>query len=303
MTQISRKFDIAQADPPAESHPHPPRSYVLPAGSVDTHAHVIGTKWIADRSYTPHPASAQDYLSMLDATGMTYGVLVQVSVHGTDNTLMCDTIRDHQQRLRGVAVIPHDLDQDRLRQLNEAGVVGLRLNTTTGGGVGIHALANYEALCREMGWHLQFLVHASQLVELASPIARLQVPAVIDHMGYVSPGTAHAEARKTLVQLVSDGAWVKLSGAFRVSHQAASYSDVMPLVQTLVDVGPDRCVWGSDWPHVSFRGPMPNTGDLLDFLGACIPDAIRRDAILSTNPQRLYGFPAARHIADIQQGA
>lgn len=282
-----------EPDPAPDDSPHPPRTYALPAGAVDTHAHVIGTQWIEDRSYTPHPAPPQAYLRMLDATGMAYGVLVQVSVHGTDNRLMRDTVKANRHRLRGIAVIEHTLDQAGLRDLKEAGIVGLRLNTTTGGGMGLDALAEYEAICREMDWHLQFLVNAGQLPSLAPKIARLRVPAVFDHMGYVSPDLADTEAGHTLLQMARDGAWVKLSGGFRISQAQAPYHDVIPFARALAEAAPSRCVWGSDWPHVSFGKTMPNTGDLLDLLGQCVPDPARRDAILAANPQRLYGFAAA----------
>lgn len=295
--------DKGKPDPPPDKCPRPPQTYVLPVGSVDTHAHVIGTQWVNERSYTPHPACPEAYLRMLDATGMTYGVLIQVSVHGTDNTLMCDAIRANRHRLKGVAVIAHDLDQVSLTHLKESGVVGLRLNTTTGGGIGTNALANYDALCRDMGWHLQFLVHAEQLPALALPISRLQVPAVIDHMGYVSPDLVGTDAGRTLLQLVADGAWVKLSGGFRVSHEDAPHADVVPFARALVDAAPTRCVWGSDWPHVSYRRRMPNTGDLLDLLGQCVPDSARRDAVLSANAQRLYGFPMTSPDINIGYGA
>jgi predicted TIM-barrel fold metal-dependent hydrolase len=53
----------------------------------------------------------------------------------------------------------------------------------------------------------------------------------------------------------------------------------------------DRCVWGSDWPHVGFWGAMPNVGDLLDLLADWAPDPTTLEAILTTNAQRLYGFP------------
>ncbi|MBV7486569.1 amidohydrolase [Bordetella sp. BOR01] len=284
--------DRLEPDPAPDDAPHPPRSYTLPAGAVDTHAHVIGTQWIEHRSYTPHPAPPAAYLSMLDATGMSYGVLIQVSVHGTDNSLLRDTVKANLDRLRGIAVIPHDLGQADLRDLKDAGIVGLRLNTTTGGGVGVDALADYEAICREMGWHLQFLVNAEQLPALAPRIARLRVPAVFDHMGYVSPDLAGTEAGHTLLQLVRDGAWVKLSGGFRISLAAPPYPDVIPFARALAEAAPTRCVWGSDWPHVSFGKTMPNTGDLLDLLGHCVPDAALRDAVLANNPQRLYGFAA-----------
>ena len=277
-------------DPPPDALPHPPRQFSLPSGAVDAHAHVIGTSYIAQRSYTPHPAPAESYMHMLDATGMTYGVLIQVSVHGTDNSLMLETLRTHRDRLRGIAVIHPDLPAPKWRALKESGVVGLRLNTTTGGGVGVDSLAEYEAACLEHDWHLQFLVEPERIPQLASRIGRLRVPAVFDHMGYVTPSGASEKAGQTLLQLVRDGAWVKLSGAFRVSQAGPPYEDVALFARALAEAAPDRCVWGSDWPHVSFRGLMPNTGELLDLLADWVPDAERREAILVDNAHRLYGF-------------
>lgn len=282
--------DRFEADPAPDANPHPPRSFALPAGAVDTHAHVIGTEYIATRSYTPHPAPPQDYLRMLDATGMAHGVLIQVSVHGTDNSVMQQAVQASAGRLRGIAVAPHDLPEAGWRALQEAGVVGLRLNTTTGGGVGVAALERYAGVCAELDWHLQFLVEPELLAGLAPKIARLPVPAVFDHMGYVRPSLATGEAGQTLLALVRDGAWVKLSGGFRISEAGAPYADTVPFARALAEAAPTRCVWGSDWPHVSFGGAMPNTGDLLDLLAQAVPDAARRDAILATNAHRLYGF-------------
>jgi len=61
----------------------------------------------------------------------------------------------------------------------------------------------------------------------------------------------------------------------------------------LIEAAPNRCVWGSDWPHVAHWGPMPNVGGLLDILDDWAPDARRRDAILTTNAHHFYGFEPA----------
>lgn len=277
-------------DPPPDCSPRPPSRYQMPEAAVDTHAHVIGSDYISQRSYTPCPAPPSDYLRMMDATAVTYGVLIQVSVHGTDNTLLLNTLRSQPARLRGVAVAPHTLPEAEWRAMKEAGVVGLRLNTTTGGGVGVDHIDEYEAICRELGWHLQFLVHAEQLPSLANRIGRLRVPTVFDHMAYVNPEQAQQLPGATLRDLVRDGAWVKLSGGFRLSKEGAPYQDTIPLARALVEAAPTRCVWGSDWPHVAFRGPMPNTGDLLDLLADWVPEPGLRTNVLVHNPHALYGF-------------
>ena len=281
-------------------HPEPqgPRTFEVPCGAVDTHAHVIGAApefpLVPDRSYTAPAATPEAYLHMLDATGMTHGVLVQVSAHGTDNRLMLQTLKANPGRLRGIGVMPLGLPSRTYEDARDAGMVGLRLNVLYGGGIGFEALEDYGDLAKEMGWHLQFILDVRQLPSLACRIEKLPVPFVIDHMGHfptsqVGPDDASFQ---TLVSLVRDGGWVKLSGAYRLSDGGPPYAETVPFAQRLIAAAPDRCVWGSDWPHVANWGTMPNVGDLLDTLALWAPDEAQRHRILVTNPARLYGFPA-----------
>lgn len=275
--------------------PHGPSRYRVPAGAVDTHAHVIGLPpdypFVEGRSYTPPEATAEQYLAMLDGTGMTHGVLVQVSVHGTDNRLMLDTLRANRQRLRGICVIPLGLPDRELAAMQEAGVVGMRLNVLYGGGIGFEALGAYAALAKELGWHLQFLVGASDLVPLAPMLGRLEVPFVIDHWGHfpVSRGLDD-QGFLTMLSLLRDGGWVKLSGAFRNSVAGFPYADTTPFVRKVHEAAPDRCLWGSDWPNVANWKRMPNIGELLDLFGDWVPDEAARNRVFVDNPHRLYGF-------------
>ncbi|WP_316181452.1 amidohydrolase family protein [Bradyrhizobium sp. SZCCHNRI1009] len=296
MREIAPDADRAPACAGPDPHPRRASRFIVPPGAVDTHAHVIGLPprhpFVAARSYTPPEATAASYLAMLDATGMTYGVLVQVSVHGTDNSLMIETLGANRERLRGIAVIPLGLPDRELAALQQAGVVGLRLNVLYGGGIGFDQLHDYAALARELGWHLQFLIDAADLPALAPRLEGLAVPIVIDHWGHfpVSRGLADP-GFQTLVSLVRDGAWVKLSGAYRNTVAGPPYADTVPFVRRLHAAAPDRCVWGSDWPHVAHRGHMMNVGELLDLLADWVPDAAARNRVLADNAQRLYGFP------------
>ena len=286
-----------RACPGPDPKPRRPTRFSVPAGAVDSHAHVIGLPpaWplMPNRSYTPPEAPGEAYVAMLDATGMTYGVLVQVSVHGTDNRKMLEVLRAHPQRLRGIAVIPLGLPARELTALKDAGVVGLRLNVLYGGGIGFEDLEAYGALARDMGWHLQFLIDARDLTPLASRIGKLPVPAVIDHWGHfpVSRGLDDA-GFQALVSLARDGAWVKLSGAYRNSVAGPPYADTIPFARAVHQAAPERCVYGSDWPHVAHYGPMMNVGDLLDLLADWVPDEAARNRVLIDNAHRLYGFGA-----------
>ncbi|BDD90571.1 amidohydrolase family protein [Pandoraea sp. XJJ-1] len=275
-----------------------PPSFVVPFGAVDTHAHVVAASdsypMVPERSYTPPPAPEDKYLAMLDATGMTYGVLVQISVYGTDNRYLLETLRRHPDRLRGIAVVSPDVTDAELEAMHAAGVRGLRINVLFGGGIGFKAMETLAHRIKDLGWHMQFLMDVSTLPDLMPRMTKLPVPGIVDHMGHtpVAQGL-DAPGFSALRSLVRDhGYWVKLSGAYRISERFPTFDDVTPFAQALIEDAPDRMVWGSDWPHVSLTR-MPNTGALRNLLPLWAPDADTRRRILVDNPARLYGFPAA----------
>lgn len=273
-----------------------PVGFTLPDGACDTHAHVVSAlpdyPFTPDRSYTPPPAPEAKYLSMLDAVGMSRGVLVQISVYGTDNRYMVEVLSRHPDRLRGVAVVDATIDDAELHRLHDAGVRGVRLNVLFGGGVGFDSMDALAARIAPLGWHMQFLMDIRQLPELLPRMSKLPCPVVIDHMGHmpVSEGTAHPGFQALLGCVRDLGWWIKLSGAYRISDQADDYPDVVPWARELVNAAPDRMLWGSDWPHVAIAD-MVDTGRMLNLLQDWVPDAAQRQKILVDNPARLYDFP------------
>lgn len=274
-------------------------SFQVPLGAVDTHAHVVAANadaypMVAERSYTPPPAPEDKYLAMLDACGMTYGVLVQISVYGTDNRYILDVLRRNRQRLRGVAVVSPEVSDDELEAMHAAGVRGLRINVLFGGGIGFASMEALAHRIKDLGWHLQFLMDVETLPELMPRMMKLPVPGVVDHMGHTPVrGGIAAPGFAALRHLVTaHGYWVKLSGAYRISDRAPAFEDVAPFAQALIEDAPDRMLWGSDWPHVSLTPErMPDTGRLRNLIVDWAPEEAIRHMILVTNPARLYGFP------------
>lgn len=296
---MPRKPDAPNEAPPCsgpDPNPRPP-AFAIPRGACDTHAHVIGAPerfpFVAARSYTPPPAPMAAYLAMLDALRMDRGVLVQVSVHGTDNRAMVEALGASPDRLRGIAVVNADASDRELEDLARAGVRGVRLNTLFGGGVTPEHLDRLAERIAPLGWHMQFLIDARTLPELGPRIERLPVEAVIDHMGFipVDAGIGNPGFQWLLRLLKGGRTWVKVSGAYRVSKTGAPFHDATPFARALLAAAPDRCLWGSDWPHVAVTGPMFNTGDLLELLPLWAPDEPLRRKVLVDNPARLFGFP------------
>ncbi len=275
-------------------------TFDIPPGACDTHAHVVAADAAAyplvpERTYTPPPAPESAYLGMLKQTGMARGVLVQISVYGTDNRYMLEVLRRHPDQLRGIGVVAPTVTDSELADMHAAGVRGLRINVLFGGGIGFDAMETLAHRIAGLGWHMQFLMDARQLPELLPRMRKLPVPGVVDHMGHmpVAEGVGSA-GFQALQHLVRDhGWWVKLSGAYRISDRFDDFSDVVPWAQALIETAPDRMLWGSDWPHVH-QTRMVNTGRLRNQLASWAPDAALRHRILVDNPERLYGFSPAR---------
>jgi predicted TIM-barrel fold metal-dependent hydrolase len=82
--------------------------------------------------------------------------------------------------------------------------------------------------------------------------------------------------------------WVKLTGTYRMST-AQNFSDVDPMVAALIAAAPDRLIWGSDYPHLSFADKVSSTA-LFNLLHRWAPDEATKRKILVENPARLFGF-------------
>ena len=96
--------------------------------------------------------------------------------------------------------------------------------------------------------------------------------------------------RKLLDFMKNDSCWVKICGAERISSAGPPFTDAVPFAQALLEVAPDRVIWGTDWPHPNITRHMPNDGDLVDLVPLFAPDAPMQKNVLVDNPARLYGF-------------
>lgn len=287
---------------PPDFDPRPPQE-PLPAGACDCHAHICGPAaafpYASDRVYTPPDAALPQYLQLLRTLGVTRAVLVQPSVYGTDNSAMLAALREVGGGLRAVAVADPSVRDEELRSWHEAGVRGLRLNLVdrheNRNAVpteAVRALANRIA---PLGWHLEFLVNLDEAEGFGGALRDLPTPVVLGHFGYPRGGAAGWENRDAFGELLrlldSDRCWVKLTGPYRISGAPdLPYGDVDAVARELVRAAPERLLWGTDWPHVMMKKPMPNDGPLCDLLERWLPDGAVRSRVLRDNPATFYGF-------------
>lgn len=111
----------------------------------------------------------------------------------------------------------------------------------------------------------------------------------------VANGVAAPDFAAVLDLAALSHVWVKLSGSYRFTAQAAPYDDVGPFVRALYAAAPTRAIWAADWPNVAIfdAGRLPATGELLDALNRQLGDPARLQAVLVDNPLQLYGLPGA----------
>ena len=223
------------------------------------------TAAVAVGHYRPAHRPLAHIESVAAAHGVHHLVLVQPSVYGSDNTLLLQALQQQPGRHRGVVVLPDEPDDRTLDSLHAAGVRGARLNLVSPVGEGTGDVeARFRHLAprlRQRGWHLQWYAAPAQLGLIARLHAGSGVTAVLDHLaGLHAELPADGPVWPDLQALADGGAWVKLSGWYRL-RATAPYDALRPHIERVVQRFGPRLVWGSDWPHTSFTpDAMPAYG-------------------------------------------
>lgn len=260
---------------------------------TDSHAHVFDENctYLAETRYIPaRMAPASDYLTQLDAHGIHGAVLVQPSFLGCDNSCLCRAIADHPDRLRGVAVVPADVAPRDLQDLRGQGIRGVRLNLVGQADPDFTQPSWRRWLAAVRAADLALDLHATgaRWARLLPPLLDQGMTVVVEHLGRPDgddPGQC-AGFRAVLAAASSARVWVKLSAPYRMAEGAATRA-----AATLLDTcGPDRLMWGSDFPWTQHEAGKTMAGAMawLRDLGL---DAAHMAAIAGGNARRLYDLP------------
>lgn len=259
---------------------------------VDTHAHVFhrGLPFVPNRRYTPdYDASPEAFLAMLDANGLSHGVIVPISILGTNNDFTLECIAGSAGRLRGLAVVDPETDLGKLEFLARGGIVGIRLNLIGKAVPDLRTGAWRDLVdaCHRLQWQVEVYDEAHRLSQSLAALVDAGVDVVVDHFGKpdVRQGVADPGFRYLLGLGATRKVWVKLSAPYRSSDEVARTA--APLL--LKAFGPDRLMWASDWPHTGFEGKV-NYATLRRQLDDWVPDPAQRRIVLAETPARLFRF-------------
>ena len=284
--------------------PSKPR-FILPAGAVDAHCHVFGPgaefPYAPERKYTPCDAGKEQLYALRDHLGFDKNVVVQATCHGSDNRAMVDALRNAGGKARGIATVKRTVTDAELRDMHEAGVRGTRFNF-------VKRLVDFTPkdelmeIARRiapLGWHVVIYFEAVDLPELWDFFTALPTTVVVDHMGRPDvTKPVDGPEFELFVKMMREhtNIWSKVScperlsitGPNALSGEQNAYKDVIPFGRKIVETFPDRCLWGTDWPHPNLKNHMPDDGLLVDFIPHIARTKELQQKLLVDNPNRLY---------------
>ena len=266
------------------------------------------------RSYTPEPASLDEYLAMLDRYGIARGVLVQPSVYGHDHRCLLDALDRSGGRLRGIAVPSPDATTQDLAAMHERGIRGVRCNLINPGGLSPAAVTAWQPALREMGWHVEFPLRSTN---------SQAGPNLSSHSTFPSSSITWGGRRREvsircrrrsrqLISLVraddaSSNSPHRIGCQTRYPRERAceprsvtasagvgpratgrKWTDVTPLACAFLDANQSACLWGTDWPHVDTPRAV-DTRDVIAALDDWRGDRWTRRQVTGDAAERLFG--------------
>ncbi|GAA5054796.1 amidohydrolase family protein [Erythrobacter westpacificensis] len=283
-------------------HPSPSKpAYTPPPGAVDAHCHVFGPMaqfpFSPKAKYLPEDAGPDMLFALRDHLGFEKNVIVQASCHGTDNAATLDAIAKSNGKARGVAVVDPAIGDDELVKLHEGGIRGIRFNFLKRLVDNAPKDKFLEVASRlPKGWHVVIYFEADILEEMKPFMAAIPVPIVIDHMGRpdVTQGPDGPDMRAFRALLDSrDDIWFKPTcpdrlDAIKEGGKGDPWDNFAAAVAPLVADYPDRCIWGTDWPHPNMQDEVPDDGHIVDMIPRIAPTEELQRKLLVENPNRLY---------------
>lgn len=268
-----------------------------PPGATDCHVHVFAPAgrypFNPARPYTPPPGiDAARLIRMHDAIGISRAVLVASNVYAEDLRATEDALEANPDRFRGVALIRPDIADPELDRLHGLGFRAVRINLVLPGALRMEHLPVLAPRLADRGWHIEVQSKPETLAEMADRLLALPIDLVVDHLALLRPehGDKHPGIVAVLRLLDSGRGWAKLSGPYVGEPEGPRFPKAVVLARRFAEAAPERCLWGSNWPHPQ-AVPIPDDGDLVDWLSEVVPEPAVRRRILVDNPARLFGFP------------
>jgi L-fuconolactonase len=230
---------------------------------IDPHVHV----WTHDPKYpfatevTDKPADAalpETLLALMTANGVAKTVLVQLIHYRWDNSYVADVKAKHRAKFMAVGrVNPTDTHApDNLEYwTKERGLHGVRLSPANGpGGEWINRRDLMDPIwtrAAKLKVPMCILCPIQRVPDVGRVIERFpSLDVCIDHMADCPVGD-DGNLAKLLALKRFPRVYIKISHVWSLSREAYPYRDTHAQLRKIYETfGPQRLMWGTDWPLV-----------------------------------------------------
>ena len=249
---------------------------------VDTHCH------IGLRKYEP----VESLLYHMNTSGVDRAVFIQYAGN-SDNQYMLDSMAAHPGKFQAAMIVDPTDDGTAMRQWAEQDIVGIRLP------------ANSRADCADplAQWRtaaeLDLVVSApsspqsllsDEFAEVLSEFPNLSI--VIEHLAGIGEGQQHPyDTFKKILKLAEQpNLSIKLPGFGEICPVPLPFDPIPPLADMAIEAfGPQRVMWGSDYPPVSRREGYDNSLKVpMDYLSGL--NAEDREWIFGKTALKIWRF-------------
>jgi predicted TIM-barrel fold metal-dependent hydrolase len=273
---------------------------------IDCHAHIYSED---EKKYPPMPkpyrpppgtGTVAHLRREMKASGVRFVAAIHtLTFYRWDQRFTVDTSKANPDIMVGVCNLnPEDPESPRLleRYVRDFNVRGLR--TTPEGNVQLDhpgVVALWE-MAHWLGIPVNVLIRHDKADQLAALLKRMpQLHVVLDHCMHLAAGPALDATVAAVVKLAEfPNLNAKLSFIPTGSAEAYPCADMHGPCRAIIKAyGPDRCVWGSDFPCELWCPKVTYAQHLKIFTHELGLDQRTKDAILEKTPQRLW-FNGAR---------
>lgn len=230
---------------------------------IDAHLHV----WSDDPATYPwagkgteEPGSAELLLETMSKSGVDKACIVQPIHYVYDNTYVRDVLKKYPGRFSAIAIMDRhrpDASEELERLVKEDGFEGLRMHLARPEDPAEWAAPDQDPIWRkaeELGSSFLSFGPVEKLPAVEPIIARYPgVKVVLDHLG----GAPFDEPEPyPLLQIVLDMAkypnvYVKFTPQAGKSQEDFPLKDTHHVYEKIYDTfGPQRLMWGTDFPHI-----------------------------------------------------
>lgn len=211
---------------------------------VDTHCH------IGLHKYEPVEA----LLFHMERTGVAQAVLIQY-LGNNDNSYIVQVMNTYPGCFAAAMIVPADDDGRAIRAWADQGIAGIRLWAdfrSNGRDPLVHWRTAAELDLVVSAFSRPEILQSAEFSEVLRLFPNLSI--VIEHLGGVRADT-DLDTFATVTALAHyENLTIKLPGFGEFCYLPCPFQDVPPLAELALEAfGPQRVMWGSDWPPVSSR--------------------------------------------------